>query len=757
MPVLLPICRLLLCTLLLALGLPREAVALPEGFRYENVIEGLQLPTAVQFSRDGRVFIAEKRGVIKVYDDLLDSEPTVFADLRTKVHANLDRGLLGLALHPDFPDVPYVYVSYTYDGSINVDDAPRWGAPDGDDDPCPDSQGCPASGRLSRLTAAGNVAIEETVLIRDWYLQFPTHALDGIGFGADGYLYVASGEGASGSFVDTGQLAHPLYPDPFSPPGAGGALRSQGLETGSPSLAGTIIRVDPATGEAAPGNPLVADADLNARRIVAYGLRNPFRFAFRPGTNEMWIGDVGWELAEEINVLPDPATSSAPANFGWPCYEGVGRQAGYEAAELPICQALYAGSSRFPYVPPWRDFVRPEHAESEHEITAASIAALSFYDGPNYPGRYRNALFFADFVAGRIYAALDLDGDGVPDGPDTIEVFADGAWGLVALERGPSGDLFFPSLFSGRLVRIRYGDNTPPVAALEVDADSDWQGPPRTVGFDAGGSYDPDNPAADALSFAWDLSGNGAFDDVADPTASTASRAFSDDGSYWVSVRVTDADGASDVASLRITVGDAVAQAQITSPALGHRWRSGETLILRGSGSEADGSALPESAYQWSVILLHCVTGPDDCHQHPMTGGSGSEVSLIAPEHDYPSYLQVTLNASTADGVLTRSRRLDPQTALVTLDTEPSGMSLAFGSGSQATPFQREVIVGSSFSVGAPSVQQHGGHEWNFVAWSNGGARQHTTKAEQSGSMRLTASYASSTEHRVFRDGFEAP
>ena len=74
------------------------------------VFDGLTRPTAIQFSPDGRVFVAEKSGLIRVFSDLSDTTPTVFADLRTNVHNYWDRGLLGLALDPQFPTKPYVYV-----------------------------------------------------------------------------------------------------------------------------------------------------------------------------------------------------------------------------------------------------------------------------------------------------------------------------------------------------------------------------------------------------------------------------------------------------------------------------------------------------------------------------------------------------------------------------------------------------------------------------------------------------------------------
>ena len=87
------------------------------------------------------------------------------------------------------------------------------------------------------------------------------------------------------------------------------------------SLDGSIIRVDPATGAGLPSNPLAGNPDANARRIIAHGLRNPFRFTFRPGTSELWLAEVGWDQWEEINRILDPA-DAVVENFGWPCWEG---------------------------------------------------------------------------------------------------------------------------------------------------------------------------------------------------------------------------------------------------------------------------------------------------------------------------------------------------------------------------------------------------------------------------------------------------
>jgi glucose/arabinose dehydrogenase len=219
--------------------------------------------------------------------------------------------LHSLALHPNFPATPYVYVLYTYDGVIGGP-APRWGTAGATSDPCPDppgatGDGCVVSGRLSRLRASGNVMTgSEEVLVHDWCQQYPSHSVGTLAFGPDGALYASAGDAASFKFADYGQEGSPPNPcgDPPVPVGGsqtapsaeGGALRSQDLRTsGDPvTLDGTIIRIHPDTGAAMPGNPLIGNSDPNARRIIAYGLRNPFRFTIRPGTNELWIGDVGW-------------------------------------------------------------------------------------------------------------------------------------------------------------------------------------------------------------------------------------------------------------------------------------------------------------------------------------------------------------------------------------------------------------------------------------------------------------------------------
>jgi glucose/arabinose dehydrogenase len=165
---------------LLAIG-GSGASALPTGFQETTLpFTGLTHPSAIEFAADGRVFVAEKGGRIKVFNNLSDSSPDVFANLSTNVHDYWDRGMLGLALDPDFTTgSPYVYVLYTYDAPPGGT-APIW------NDSCadPTGNGCVVSARLSRLEASGNQMIgPEQVLIHDWCQQYPSHSIGSLAFG----------------------------------------------------------------------------------------------------------------------------------------------------------------------------------------------------------------------------------------------------------------------------------------------------------------------------------------------------------------------------------------------------------------------------------------------------------------------------------------------------------------------------------------------------------------------------------------------
>jgi glucose/arabinose dehydrogenase len=711
---------------------PAQAATLPPGFRETVVFSGLTQPTAVRFASDGRVFVAEKRGVIKVFDSLTDTTPVVFADLNVNVYNFWDRGLLGMALDPGFPTKPYVYVLYTYD-------QPRWGTSGVYSDPCPTppgptDDGCVVSGRLSRLQAAGNTMTgAEKVLVEDWCQQYPSHSIGAVEFGPEEALYASGGDGASFNFVDYGQDGNPLNPcgDPpagvgggMTPPTAqGGALRSQDLRTsGDPvSLDGTIIRVDPATGDALPDNPLFASSDPNARRIVAYGMRNPFRFTPRPGTRELWVGDVGWNDWEEINRIPDPADGTVE-NFGWPCYENAAPQSGYAAANLNLCENLYAtsGAVTAPYFA-YHHNSRVVPNES-CPTGGSSIAGLQFefYNGGSYPAEYDDALFFADYSRRCIWA-MPKGADGRP-APGLVRTFVADAAGPVNLETGPGGDLFYVDFDNGTIRRIQYFPaNQPPTAV--ATATPTTGNAPLTVNFDGTGSSDPDT--GDSITYAWDLDGDGAFDDA---TTAKPTYTYTANGSYTASLKVTDSRGASDTDTVAIAVGNTPPTATINSPAAGTTWKVGNSIPFSGSATDAQDGTLPASALSWTLIQQHCSS---NCHQHEMQTFSGvSSGSFTAPDHEYPSYLELSLTATDSGGLKhTTSLRLDPQTVVLTLQTNPGGLQLVFNGTEAKTTFTRTVIVGSRNSVSAPSPQTKSGKTYTFLSWSDGGAQTHDISA----------------------------
>ena len=717
----------------------RETGTLPTGFQESTAFSGLTQPSAIRFASDGRVFVAEKSGLIKVFDSLTDATPDVFADLRTNVYNFWDRGLLGLALHPNFPSTPYVYALYAYDFDPNVPtDFPRWGTPGATSDPCPSppgptSDGCVVTGRLSRLQASGNQMVgSEQVLIQDWCQQYPSHSVGDLGFGADGALYVSGGDGSSFTFADYGQDGNPLNPcgDPpggvgatLTPPTAeGGSLRSQDLRTPADptSLDGAVLRLDPITGQALPTNPLAGSGDPNARRIVAHGLRNPFRFAVRPGTSEIWIGDVGWNTREEINRLQAP--TSGVRNFGWPCYEGAGRQSGYDSANLNICENLYAEAGA----------VTAPHFSYAHNATilpgepcgtgSSSTSGLAFYEGGDYPAAYDGSLFFADYSRDCIWVMFQ-GSNGLPD-PANIATFVAPAANPVDVEIGPGGDLFYVDFDGGTIKRIEFfRDNQPPTAVAAAAPTSGSA--PLTVNFDGTGSSDPD--PGDSLTFAWDLDGDGQFDDSNSPQPTRTYAA----GNYTVRLRVADEFGATDESDpILISAGNTGPTAVIDSPSATLTWKVGDPIAFSGHADDPQDGPLPAAAMNWDLVLHHC---PTTCHTHPMQSFPGvASGSFSAPDHDYPSWLELRLTATDSDGLQdVESVRLDPKTVDLTFATDPSGLQLTVGASSGTAPFSRTVIVGSSNSISAPTPQTAGGVSYQFSSWSDGGAQTHNITAPQ--------------------------
>jgi glucose/arabinose dehydrogenase len=735
--------------------------ALPSGFRDTRLPlegltpgQGIEEPTAIRFAPGGKVFVAEKSGKVLVYDSLEDHTPSVFADLRTEVYNGNDRGLLGLALDPQFSAAhPYVYVLYAYDGPPGHE-APFWGQPGEDGDPCPEppgseTDGCVIRGRLSRLTAnlSTDKSVEENPMITDWCQQFSSHSVGNLEFDGEGNLWASGGDGASFTKVDWGQYGFPMTNpclDPPTglaggeeePPGAeGGALRAQNPQ----NLNGSLIRVDPETGAGIAQNPLALSLNANERRLVGKGFRNPFRFAIDPATNEVYVDNVGSSVYEEMDRF-NPSSSHL-YNSGWPCYEGPEKRELYAFRGLAICDHLYEtpGSTSQPFFYySSASGVTPE--DPCPYKSGSAISGLAFYPGGSFPDAYDGALFFADAVRGCIYV-MRTGEDGRPE-PSKVEPFLTegGLYPGIDIEAGPNGNLYYASLYSdgfepGSIHEISY-DPDAPRARLEATTPS-FGATPLTVEFDAGES---DDPQGEELEYEWDLDGNGLFG-ARTPISSKAETYANPSENKTPAVRAVDQHDHSSVAQLTVYPGDTPPAPDIEEPLESLDWGVGQPIHFAGSAVDGNGPVSPARLY-WRSRIAHCPGGASSCHNHPLqvfpAVGSGT---LIAPDHDLPSHIELTLTATDARGLsATKKVELSPRVANLTMQSEPPGVTLSASLETKPAPFGVEAIEGSKVTISAPQSLQRDGAQYTWERWSDGGARSHQVVAK--GSTAYTAIYS---------------
>jgi glucose/arabinose dehydrogenase len=342
--------------LLAGAGTLQAGTLLPAGFTEVQVANGLTSATAMAFSPDGRLFVCQQEGALRVISDgtLL---ATPFVTVTTTPSG--ERGLLGVTFDPNFAGNQFVYVYYTVPGS-------------------------PAHNRVSRFTANGNVAVpgSETIILELDNLSGATNHNGGaIHFGLDGKLYVGVGENANGA-------------------------NAQSLN----NRLGKILRLN-ADGTIPPDNPTsfpgIGGTPTGANRSIwAVGLRNPFTFAFQPGTGRMFINDVGQSTWEEIN---DGIVAS---NYGWPNCEG---DCGNPNFRDPLFQ--YGHNTGTP--------------------TGCAIVGGAFYNPPvnQFPASYVGKYFFADLCSGFI-RVMDPSNN-------TSSAFATGLSTPVDLQVGPEGSLYY--------------------------------------------------------------------------------------------------------------------------------------------------------------------------------------------------------------------------------------------------------------------------------------------------------------------------
>ena len=364
-------------------GVSVRAATLPAGFT-ETIISGIASPTAMQIAPDGRIFVCEQGGRLRVIKNGAVL-PTPFVTI--SVDPAGERGLLGIAFDPLFAQNNFVYVYYT------VPIAPR-------------------HNRVSRFTANGDVAVpgSETIILELENLTAATNHNGGaIHFGPDGKLYVAVGENATAQNAQT--LTNRL---------------------------GKMLRIN-SDGSIPTDNPFFNQATGVNRSIWALGLRNPFTFAFQPGTNRMFINDVGQNTWEEIN------DGIAGSNYGWPATEGVTTNPAFRS---PLFAYAHGGGP----------------------TTGCAIAGGAFYNPLNvqFPSSFVGKYFFADLCSGWIRT--------FDPATSTAADFASGVVQPVDLKVGADGSLYYLAINfgSGFVSRVQFnGPTTPaPVIVTEQNTDS---------------------------------------------------------------------------------------------------------------------------------------------------------------------------------------------------------------------------------------------------------------------------------------------
>jgi PKD repeat protein len=319
--------------------------------------------------------------------------------------------------------------------------------------------------------------------------------------------------------------------------------------------------------------------------------------------------------------------------------------------------------------------------------------------------------------------------------PSNIRPFVEAAANPVDIEMGPDGNLYYADFDGGTIRRIVYfNQNQPPIAFAAADRTSG--NAPLTVNFNGTGSYDPD--AGDTITYAWDLDGDGAYDDSTVPQPTYV---YNNNGTFTARLQVTDSHAASNLSiPITITVGNTPPTPAINAPTGSTTWQVGDVINFSGSAADTQDGPLPASAFSWSLIMHHC---PSNCHTHVIQTYTGiASGSFTTPDHEYPSYLELQLTVTDSGGLSsTTSVQLNPRTVSLSFQSIPAGLQVSFNSATNTTPFNATGIVGSSNTVTAISPQTSGPATYYFQSWSDGGAQTHTVVAPSSASA-YTASFS---------------
>lgn len=648
---------------------PAARVAIvPPGFS-DTLVASVPAPTALGFTPDGRMLISARAGQLRIYqNNTLLATPA----LTLTVCANRERGFLGVAVDPNFASNNYIYVFYTYN-KFNQ-------CPDGE----PSNPSNPVN-RVSRFTLPASNIISpatELVLVDNMLSLAGNHNGGDVQFGADGKLYISVGDSGTG--------------------GSYARLTS--------SLNGKILRVNTdgtyptdnpyasASGVRRCGDPAgVPPGTGPCGEVFAFGLRNPWRIAFRPNSNQFYINDVGEATWEEI----DDGVSGA--DYGWNVREGPCPRA------MPNCTP--GGASG--YTDPIYYY--------NHNIGCSSITGGAFVPAGVWPAAYDNTYLFGDIVCGKIFQLL-------PSGNTyTATEFATNlGFNVVSMVFGPYSTtqaLYYAAFTSNGVRRISYagGQNQTPTAV--ASAQPTFGAAPLLVNLSAWGSSDPN--AGDTLTFDWQF-GDGVV--LTNTSAVTVTHTYTATGVYTATLVARDNHGATSApATVRIDVGNSPPTPNIVTPTVSTLFWAGQVLTLTGSASDAQDGTLPNSALTWEAVLHHIdEVNPGNAHTHPfLPPTTGNNVTLTAPlPEDFGatalSYLEVRLTATDSLGLATTiTRAVQPRRVTVQLATLPSGLGLWANTQYFTTPRTLTSWTAYAFPLGALPQTDGAGRFWTFGRWAD--------------------------------------
>ena len=676
-----------------------SAATLPADFRETRIADTFRQATQMVVTPDGRVLICEQAGrVLVVKNDVL--LPTPFVTLAAgTVDGTSSRGLMGIAVSPDFDNDGRVYLFYTHLGAPSFNRIIRVRASAANPDVAEvDAGGAPVIDRSYDLSPQGTSSIHNSGAMRF----------------SGGLLYVATGD--NNDRVNAQNLGH---------------------------SAGKILRMT-ADLLPAPGNPYAASAGVSEhqKRLWARGMRNPWSMAVHPTTGVVHVSDVGSDEGaggtpnsdgvprEEVNFVPTVASLASELDYGWPSTEGAGPNLVHTYLNAPSEDV--AGSD---CAVVGATFYKPDRGR--------------FPSSRRFPSSYEGAYFFGDHCSGKIKYLPAGEQDvqtvgGSPPGAtsNVPSVFATGTiQGMLDVQASPDGSLYYltraiirprdPNV-NGILVKMEYTrDAIPEVCAITAPAAGTRLTAPAdlTVTASASDSNGGGIQKVEFFSTTSNIPGSTPVllgEDLAAPYQQVVTGLGQN--AYRLVARCTNADGNSrDSDPVTVTVNGPTAV--IVEPAEGLMYDAGDTIVVSGSASDPeDGESFPPAAFQWIIELGHGIGAGAHYHeQERFTGPSGSFVVPRTGEVDPNQFQRINLQVADSAGIFhTAVRDIFPRKSDVTLATDPPGLGVELDGVLRVTPLTFTSVVGMERAVRAPSPQTLTGRSFEWVSWSDGGAASHT-------------------------------